>query len=287
MDEIIKERMLRTLKQNIDIMWGGKGDRDKVLKDIYLTDPNGCIHEDYLGDDCLSDVQSKFYHFLDAVREEFDDFIEIHVDPSYEDSSCYFFIYHSRLMYSAYRKAWDFWWETEDTLVEELYSIYTEISSRMKCARVSKITIKHMIDETPDVSFMETTPEYHYGEDGRDWQHVSEEEKRKVIEQYGSIWNACVAYAEQDAERLAAFNRGDWNMIGIMAEAEVLIPEDTIPGPSWLIQHITSGGLWGIESNSGEEYFAEVEKEEITQLKGHLKTLNIEGADDCPIVKEG
>jgi hypothetical protein len=71
-------------------------------------------------------------------------------------------------------------------------------------------------------------------------------------------------YVCRDYERMERLNRGDWCYIGIRAEAEILVPS------AGIVQEITSGGLWGIESDSDESYFAEVEAEELADLRRHL-----------------
>lgn len=71
-------------------------------------------------------------------------------------------------------------------------------------------------------------------------------------------------YCLQDYER--ARTLGDaWNFVGVRAEAEVQLTGD-------LCQMITSGGLWGIESDSGD-YFKEVEAEQINELKAELHAI--------------
>ena len=134
MDEIIKERMLRALKESTEDQWaGGSGDRDKVLRDMYLTDPNGCcINEDYLGDDVLVDIKDKFYWYLDAIRQEFDEFIEIYVIPSYNDATAYFMIYDNKLLYRGSCKAWNFFFQTEEELMEDMDAIYLSITAKME-----------------------------------------------------------------------------------------------------------------------------------------------------------
>ncbi len=77
-------------------------------------------------------------------------------------------------------------------------------------------------------------------------------------------------YADQDRERHDSY--GDkWHMIGIRAEADVIIH-----GTS---QHVTSGGLWGIESDSGKKYFREIAKDEYDALVQILRTM---GAKKIP-----
>jgi len=70
-------------------------------------------------------------------------------------------------------------------------------------------------------------------------------------------------YVRQDYDRVESLNRGDWCFIGLRAEAEVQTSSD-------VVQRITSGGLWGIESDSGREHLEETQREELAQLKAEL-----------------
>lgn len=74
-------------------------------------------------------------------------------------------------------------------------------------------------------------------------------------------------YVRQDYERMESMNRQQWGFIGISATAEV-----QLNGMS-TIQTIRSGGLWGIESDSGADHFAEVEGEELAALKTELHAI--------------
>ena len=146
-------------------------------------------------------------------------------------------------------------------------------------ARVVEIDVIEYEDEIPDLSHLKITPEGHYGIDGSEWKGVSEESKSEVIKKYGSIWNACVEYAKQDKERLDAFHRGEWKMLCIMASAKIQIPT----GNGLISQIIQSGTMCGIESDSSEEHVLGLEDEEIEEVKGYLKILNVEGIDNCQI----
>ena len=66
-------------------------------------------------------------------------------------------------------------------------------------------------------------------------------------------------------ERYQQYQNGDFGFIGIRAEAEIVI--------NGVCQIVTSGGLWGIESDSDRHYLSEVEQEEIDQLKAILGSL--------------
>jgi hypothetical protein len=86
---------------------------------------------------------------------------------------------------------------------------------------------------------------------------------------------ADISYLEQKEwkDRLEQYQNDEFYFIGILAKAEILIPTN-IPN-SYKIETISSGGLWCIESDSGEEYFNEVASEQLYELKDYLKTLNV------------
>ena len=77
------------------------------------------------------------------------------------------------------------------------------------------------------------------------------------------------SFLDQDEfeDRKEAYKRGDFSFVGVRAEAEI-----TVDGIS---QTITSGGLWGVESDAGDEYIKEVGGEEYNDLRKILKTLGV------------
>lgn len=78
-----------------------------------------------------------------------------------------------------------------------------------------------------------------------------------------------LSYLDQDdfEDRRDAFERGDFSFVGVRAEAEVAI--------GGIIQTLTSGGLWGIESDSGEEYIEEVAGQEWGELRKVLLDVGV------------
>ena len=72
-------------------------------------------------------------------------------------------------------------------------------------------------------------------------------------------------YALQDKKRLEAYYNDEWHFVGVQVVAEIRI--------DGLLQTISSGGLWGIESDSSDEYFDEIFEEEKEQLKDVLLQL--------------
>ena len=87
------------------------------------------------------------------------------------------------------------------------------------------------------------------------------------VENYKGIEAAEIhKYIRQDYDRMESLNRGDWCFMGIRAEAEVQTGSD-------VVQRITSGGLWGIESDSGEDHVESIAREELAQLTTELVGL--------------
>jgi hypothetical protein len=66
-------------------------------------------------------------------------------------------------------------------------------------------------------------------------------------------------YTRQDYDRMESLNSGNWFFIGLRAEAEIVI--------SGTVQRVSSGGLWGIESDSDRDYRKSVEEEELSGLR--------------------
>jgi hypothetical protein len=79
-------------------------------------------------------------------------------------------------------------------------------------------------------------------------------------------------YVRQDYERMESLNRGDFCFIGIRTYASVCLSVCKDQS-HMLTQEISSGGLWGIESDSDKSYLAEVEQEELSALRQELKSL--------------
>jgi hypothetical protein len=72
-------------------------------------------------------------------------------------------------------------------------------------------------------------------------------------------------YCLQDYERMERLSRGDWGYIGIRADAEIIV--------DGVSQEISSGGLWGVESDSDRAYLAEIDGEQLSELREQLRAL--------------
>jgi hypothetical protein len=70
----------------------------------------------------------------------------------------------------------------------------------------------------------------------------------------------------EDRDRLEALHRGDWGFVGVRAQAQAVLDGN-------VVQDLTSGGLWSIESDSDKDHFREVGAEELSTLKDQLRAV--------------
>lgn len=83
-------------------------------------------------------------------------------------------------------------------------------------------------------------------------------------------------YLEQDefTERLEQYQRGTFGFVGVSACAEIRF---TTPQGGWIIGPVVkSSGLWGIEDDSGEDYFRTVGEEQADELADMLIALGLD-----------
>ena len=84
-------------------------------------------------------------------------------------------------------------------------------------------------------------------------------------------------YREQDDARLSSWRNDEWHFVGIRARAIIKIPHGINP-ECWITAELLSPGLWGIESDSGDDYFRQVYQEErdvLIDMLASLKTFEI------------
>jgi len=121
-------------------------------------------------------------------------------------------------------------------------------------------------DDCPDLSWLETIQD----QDGNIISscRYSNDDFKKYGKEKVQEW------IDQDRERLESYGVG-WYMVGVRAAAEIYIPF----GDFFVVQTIESPGLWGIESDSGEDYFKETFKSELKILEEMLRKLNVAGVE--------
>jgi hypothetical protein len=100
---------------------------------------------------------------------------------------------------------------------------------------IHRIECKRVDDDCPDLSWLDQTDE-----------------------QMGA------GFESRSAERKASY--GDtWTMVGTYAVAEIVVGHTA--------QTIRTAGLWGTESDSDDAHFAEIEREEVSELVDMLAAL--------------
>jgi hypothetical protein len=153
--------------------------------------------------------------------------------------------------------------------------------------KIDKIKIVHTMDDDPDLSWLgEYTEKLTDGvivrHFGKFYQDLTEEEIEEIPGRSNEYRGFIPAdsgekpdspnykkYALENYSRMEDINNGNVGFYGISAEAKVLTQ---YPGSDhWLINTLSSGGLWGIESDSDPSYFEEIEKEQLEELKDVLK----------------
>ena len=89
-------------------------------------------------------------------------------------------------------------------------------------------------------------------------------------------------YGLEDWKRMQGLEKGDWHFIGIRAEATVKYKTNM---RHYRLEKLTSGGLWGIESDAGD-YLEEVKGGELSDLKCHLEIFNVDTSGWQEAVKD-
>ena len=98
---------------------------------------------------------------------------------------------------------------------------------------------------------------------------------RKIVDDPDQHWDG-----DNEQDRLE-FERGDWHLVGVYAEAEIHFPY----GEDFIIGKLKSPGLWGVQSHSGEDYFNKIFEEEVKTLKGMIEAFR-SGPLEYEICKE-
>lgn len=151
--------------------------------------------------------------------------------------------------------------------------------------KIKKITLKRVPDYDADLSYLGTFDPQAQS----DYAIAHEPDNNRTFNWFnpqnveGDTPRNLRKYAKQDYERMMAYENGHWHMMMVKAEAEIATSEK---GNSWLINKVSSGGLWGLESDSDESYFKEVEDEQMAELKDLLLELGFTAEDIAKAPKE-
>jgi hypothetical protein len=131
---------------------------------------------------------------------------------------------------------------------------------------LASIKIEHLVDEDPhleDLGVYSDLP-------GPDDRTVDRPGHRYFIAAMSGEETGNPDSVEQDYQRMEAYNNGEWYMAGIRAVAEVTCP---VGNGNSRIERLSSGGLWGIESDSD---MGDIEQEQLDDLREHLEHFGVD-----------
>jgi hypothetical protein len=158
--------------------------------------------------------------------------------------------------------------------------------------RIDKITMRHIADSDADTSYLGYyCDELEPGVIVRDLKEYYERlpEDAEIPERTARFVNRGFKpyaggepitsphyhdYVMADFERSEGLMMGTWCYIGIRAEAVVSYPLD-MAGKDRRLETFTSGGVWGVESDSNDDTFEEYEDDQLDDLKQHLAKFGI------------
>jgi len=136
--------------------------------------------------------------------------------------------------------------------------------------KILSITLKHMPDDYPDTSWLGE-----FGNRAKSDYAIEHKGERNDYPYFNPNWENYKGlpeeeirkYCQQDYDRMVSLCNGNWYFMGIICEATVTLTD------SDLIQTISSGGLWGIESDSAGDYIPSVENYQMEELHKELAAL--------------
>jgi hypothetical protein len=102
----------------------------------------------------------------------------------------------------------------------------------------------------------------------------------KVVVKCMADEDADSSYLEQEGfeDRMRQYRDGQFNFVGIAAEAVILLhpvneSRHVMLDAAAPIQTINSGGLWGIENDSDASYLKEIQDEQLSELRDQLRAI--------------
>mgnify|MGYP001598130070 CR=1 FL=1 len=148
---------------------------------------------------------------------------------------------------------------------------------------IERIIVKHVEDENPDISwigeFTDKADPWNIVREGEfSGQYIADLPEGAELPSKGREYRFFTPSAGgetpgsenykanglQDWERMEMLCRGDFCFVGVIAKSEIRV--------FGVSQFVSSGGLWGIESDSGD-YLQEVANEQLEELAGILAEI--------------
>ena len=120
----------------------GEDEGDVLIKKLYLDPQEGCVPDEFIGEELLYAVKSKYYAFFSVVRDEVQKeylekkkiqrpWISIVIDPSYEDVTYVVMTFQAALLYEHQSKAWNFAFSSVPDLKKVMADSFYETRDRL------------------------------------------------------------------------------------------------------------------------------------------------------------
>jgi hypothetical protein len=142
--------------------------------------------------------------------------------------------------------------------------------------KISEIVIQKVNDDYPDISYLGTfsnTPAAQFS-------ILRSEEITGVEKGTYPYFNAAnvdsMEQAMENYQRALAFDRGDVVSLGVRAAAHV---KTSANGKEWMLHTIKTGGLYGVDSDSEQDYFSEIATQELAELCDVLREFGFTQQD--------
>jgi hypothetical protein len=125
----LKNQIETATIKNLTAFFGSEASIEKIY-----NQSAGCIPPEFLGEDVSTDIENKFYAWLDATRIEFEKETAIHlqivIEPSYEGSTCYLAHDGDIVYFLGDENAWNA--VTTAELLDKCISLYDDALSQAK-----------------------------------------------------------------------------------------------------------------------------------------------------------
>ena len=146
--ETLEAELYEGLKARLLEYHAGLFDEEKeregevLVKKLYLDPQEGCVPDEFIGDDLLYAVKSKYCGFFSVIRDKVQaDYLEkkkIHypsisilVDPSYEDVTNVVVTFQNAVLCEYGAKAWNFAWPSLPELQKEMADLFYQMRDRL------------------------------------------------------------------------------------------------------------------------------------------------------------
>ena len=115
---------------------------EALVEKMYLSAQEGCVPDEFLGEELLYSVKSKFYGFFSVICDKVKaDYLEkkninypvisISIDPSYEDTTYVVVTFQNAVLCEFSAKAWNFVWPTLPALKKEMADHFYQIRDQL------------------------------------------------------------------------------------------------------------------------------------------------------------